>query len=98
MRDEPIPDSDHAGQWAEYFAHYTPHMVPASGGRSYADQWEECRAEVLAGWVREKPGTRPSTWWRLDAPEPRPEGESEAEYLERHGLLTEDERRALRAA
>jgi hypothetical protein len=95
MHDEPIPESDHAASWAEFFAHYMPHMVPASGGCSYADQWEECRAEVLAEWARERPGTRPSTWWRLDAPEPKREHEGEAEYLARHGLLTDAERRAL---
>jgi hypothetical protein len=30
--------------------------------------WEACRDEVLADWIREHPGTRPSCWWRFDAP------------------------------
>ncbi|MDP2958097.1 MAG: hypothetical protein Q8N53_16845 [Longimicrobiales bacterium] len=30
--------------------------------------WEAGGAEVLAEWIREHPGTRPSTWWRIVAP------------------------------
>jgi len=30
--------------------------------------WEIARDEVLAEWVREKPGTRPGYWWLFDAP------------------------------
>ena len=32
--------------------------------------WAENRVAVLRGWPRERPGTRPSLWWRYDAPEP----------------------------
>ena len=31
-------------------------------------QWVEHRAIVLPLWVHEHPGTRPSHWWRWDAP------------------------------
>lgn len=30
--------------------------------------WEEHRDAALADWVKERPGTRPSLWWRYDAP------------------------------
>src|SRR4030095_5199485 len=33
--------------------------------------WLEHRETILAGWIRDHPGTRPRTWWSLDAPEPR---------------------------
>ena len=39
------------------------------------------------------PGTRPSVWWELEAPEPRDEtDETELAYLERHNLLLPGER------
>ena len=33
------------------------------------------------------PKTRPWAWWRFDAPEPLPEGETQGQYLERLNLL-----------
>ncbi len=30
--------------------------------------WRELRDTILAGWVEEQPGKRPSAWWRFDAP------------------------------
>lgn len=30
--------------------------------------WEEYRVRILAGWIQANPGTRPSLWWRYDAP------------------------------
>ena len=53
--------------------------------------WAERREELMASWVQERPGTRPWGWWQYDAPEDRPEGESEAGYLRRHGFLTPGE-------
>lgn len=92
--------------------------------------WEHFRAELLADWIRERPGTRPRPWWKFDAPAEReyfgtevkwtfgngtpkekrlpltgaPQGwygilvpaiEAEARFLERHDLLTAEERQAL---
>jgi hypothetical protein len=54
-------------------------------------EWEEHRARVLARWTRTKPGTRPKTWWKFDAPGKRQDHEPQAAFLRRHGLLTEDE-------
>ena len=33
--------------------------------------WREHGAAILAGWIEERPGTRPACWWRFDAPGPR---------------------------
>lgn len=33
--------------------------------------WREHGAAILADWIAEHPGTRPSCWWEYDAPEPR---------------------------
>jgi hypothetical protein len=53
--------------------------------------WAERRGEILTDWIKTRPGTRPWAWWTFDAPEDRPEGESEAGYLRRHGFLTPGE-------
>ena len=33
--------------------------------------WNELRDSILADWAEEWPSSRPSAWWRYDAPEPR---------------------------
>lgn len=33
--------------------------------------WREHAAQILPAWIEAKPGTRPSCWWRFDAPENR---------------------------
>ena len=30
--------------------------------------WEQSRDAILAGWIRKRPGTRPTAWWLYDAP------------------------------
>ncbi len=35
-----------------------------------AGAWDQIGDEIVADWVRDKPGTRPEIWWRLSAPEP----------------------------
>lgn len=39
-----------------------------SDGELLKKFWEAARGEVLAGWAKNYPGTRPSAWWRLEAP------------------------------
>ncbi len=66
-----------------------------------ADLWAQYRERILADWIEQHPGTRPSCWWKFDRPEnkrpefsPRP-GEPRSlpapkvqrAYLARHGLL-----------
>jgi hypothetical protein len=33
--------------------------------------WRRHRRSILADWILRHPGTRPTFWWALDAPEPR---------------------------
>ncbi len=56
--------------------------------------WDQYRDEILADWIRVRPGTRPYAWWRFDSPEPRDETESEFEYLLRHRLMDDAEQSA----
>lgn len=65
-------------------------------GEPLPPAWAEVRDELLPQWIREKPGTRPFGWWRDEAPELRGEGETELDYLRRHGLLTSAEKRVLK--
>jgi hypothetical protein len=60
--------------------------------------WAEHGDRIVAEWVANNPGTRPTQWWKYSTPEPRSEGESQVGYLERHGLFLPDERRRLREA
>ena len=39
-----------------------------AGRQSVAELWTAYGDEVLAEWIEEHPGTRPSLWWRFDAP------------------------------
>jgi hypothetical protein len=53
----------------------------------HATLWSAHRDAVLAWWIARYPGTRPSLWWRFEAPAPRRRAESELAYLRRHRLL-----------
>jgi hypothetical protein len=55
LHDEPIPKDGNP------FAEFT---FDAEAPRL----WGEYRERILAEWIRDKPGTRPSLWWRFDAP------------------------------
>lgn len=37
-------------------------------GEGLKDYWNMYRDEILAGWTRKTPCTRPSCWWRFEAP------------------------------
>lgn len=41
---------------------------PDPGRRGLTDLWATVRADLLAVWVQDRPGTRPWAWWELDAP------------------------------
>lgn len=58
--------------------------------------YEELRDEINDGYADERPGRRPSAWWRFDCPEPRDERLEEVAQLDKLGLLPEDEAERLR--
>ena len=72
--------------------------------------WGEWRDRALRAWTDRNPGTRPTAWWLFEAPLtafqvlgestdtsglPVAIVESEAAWLDRHGLLTAGERKRL---
>jgi hypothetical protein len=72
LRDENIPKNggilDDFQQWAFYRDDLDETAWRQPTGRQL---WAAHGAEVLRGWIVENPGTRPSCWWRFDAPEHR---------------------------
>jgi hypothetical protein len=66
--------------------------------RPLSETWHDHEAEIVAWWIEERPGTRPTCWWRYSAPEPRQSHESEAGYLKRLGLFRPGEEKRLRPA
>jgi hypothetical protein len=59
-----------------------------------AKLWQDHRERIIAEHVAEWPGTRPCRWWQYDAPEELGTNETEAAFLERHGMLLSGERAA----
>ena len=143
LNDQAIPDGDSETKFAII-------LLEAGDCEALRELWGRARGEVITGWLRDHPGTRPAVWWRLDAPrqllgthggcffdgklqQPRkqlsgagcdasaisaympsyksglpkcwagreegdpPVFESQAAYLQRHGLLTPHEVRVLAA-
>jgi hypothetical protein len=78
------------------------HLIDENDDDSIRALWSEFHDEILEQHTRRRPGTRPSAWWRYEAPEPRrtvelideDDGEpyeaeeSQREYLTRMDLLT----------
>jgi hypothetical protein len=58
--------------------------------------WHKYADAIMARHIARYPGTRPANWWRFNAREPRRIGESQYEYLKRHGLLQPGEHERLR--
>jgi len=59
---------DDASPWERYKRDFPP-------ADRLREAWRDCGPGVLARWVQLRPGTRPSAWWRFDAPRaPRPAG------------------------
>ena len=68
------------------------------GKQHWADLWDEFGASVVQEWVKDNPGRRPNWWWIFSAPEPRPDNETETEFLRRHQLFLDDEEQRIDAA
>lgn len=41
------------------------------GEAALRDAWERFGVEIVARWAIDRAGTRPSLWWKFEAPEPR---------------------------
>jgi hypothetical protein len=46
-------------------------IVQPPTGKRTSDLWAQYGAEIITWWCKENPGTRPRTWWKFQAPEPR---------------------------
>jgi hypothetical protein len=57
--------------------------------------WRRHRDEILTEEIATHPGERPEPWWRWDAPGDPAPGESVPEFLDRHGLISDAELRAM---
>lgn len=65
LNDEPIPDGDGETKFDIF-------MLDNPNGEALRELWDRARGEVLAGWVKDHPGTRPGAWWKCEVPsEPR---------------------------
>ena len=51
--------------------HDLEHLVLPPLNRSVLELWKAYEREILAWWAKAKPGTRPRSWWKYSAPEPR---------------------------
>jgi hypothetical protein len=56
-------------------------MLGDPGGDALRELWGHARGEVLAGWVKDHPGTRPSVWWKCEAPR-QPMGNFQGAYYD----------------
>lgn len=67
LRDEPNPED---GMRLDPFLRLELEHVgwDAASQRHLRRFWLEVRDDLLEEWTEEHPGTRPSTWWTLDAP------------------------------
>ena len=71
---------------------YNPFLISLGGSF-----WEKHKDEVLAFWIPNYPGTRPSIFWRVEVPLPRPKTQKEKLlYLKNNDLLTEYEQKTLK--
>lgn len=59
--EELTPEEEHAHTTSQFFG-------VCDGELNLRDAWELLRAEILARWVADRAGTRPTAWWTWDAP------------------------------
>lgn len=87
LRDEPRPE----GANPFYFLRLEKDLF-----NEVEDLWKSHRDDILAEYVAKHPGTRPTLWWKYDAPGEPDGSETEAAYLQRHGLFLPSERKRLK--
>jgi hypothetical protein len=72
LTDQPIPDEPGIGRDLQRWCfNWRGDGEPPWREKSGRELWAAHGDAVLAGWIAEHPGTRPSCWWKFDAPGPR---------------------------
>lgn len=72
LNDEPLPDEPGiSGDFDRWCFNWSANDDPPWGRATGRALWSEHGEVVLRQWVAERPGSRPSCWWRFDAPVPR---------------------------
>jgi hypothetical protein len=56
-------------------------MLGNPNDEALGELWDRARGEVLAGWVKDHPGTRPSAWWKCECPR-QPMGTFQGAYYD----------------
>jgi hypothetical protein len=74
--DDELPERDSEDN-AWYYFERGLDFLPSSA----AGLWRAHRDVLLAVFVRDHPGTRPSTWWHVDAPEMRRQVGGQGEFV-----------------
>ena len=64
LNDLPLPADDGAGGWERYCLEYGLGIDRPT----LRDLWAEFGEGIVAEWVAERPGSRPSCWWKWSAP------------------------------
>jgi hypothetical protein len=111
--DRPLPEGTMAERWHAFALQMWTPSTPRYNDefRNPHDLWTLLGDQVVAAWIEEKPGSRPSNWWRFVAPEiahepwmrpgagalhdHAPDPQTQLVFLMKHGLLTDSERAAL---
>lgn len=75
LTDQPLPEGYNVFSWIRYHSSDYP-------GRG---MWHEREEILLLRHIVDRPGTRPSAWWRWTAPEPRRQVMGEGKFLD-YGL------------
>ena len=60
LNDDPCPADTHGFARVLYYDYPRENVL--------RPPWEQHRAAILERWIKRRPGTRPSCWWRFDAP------------------------------
>jgi hypothetical protein len=82
LLDRPLHGLDRDEAW-EHFE-----LAARDDGARLGQLWQQHRAEVLVDWVTERPGTRPSAWWKHEKGLPAPpEIGAQTAYLAERGWL-----------
>jgi len=68
LYDEPAPAGADTFLWLDLKFPTVAHDAKVWEGMTLAEVWTEYGETVLADWIAERPGTRPSLWWLFSAP------------------------------